>query len=141
MDQIVTKAGRLVLLDKLSGFASPGGLAAAVYHLFTNNVTPTVDSVTGDFTDPVHASLASQAATGWGAAALGVADVGQAVATPLTWTNLSGGTVNLYGFYVTDGITGAFLFAARFDSAPQPLLNNQALILTPQFQDTTIYTS
>jgi hypothetical protein len=141
MHQVVTKAGRLVLLNSLSGFSPTGGLDGLEYHLFDSNTTPTVDSVVGDFTEPPGAWFAAQPAVGWIAAFLALADVGQTNATDLTWVNSSGGPVNLYGFFVVDPVSLALMFAARFDSAPQMVLDGQGIVLVPSFQDSTIYTS
>lgn len=141
MHIIVNYVGRLGVLDRLTGARAVGALNGAMFHLYTNVYTPVVTSVIGDFTEATDPSLAALPATGWSVAALGVANVGQSVASDLSWTNTSGATVDLYGCYVTDSISGDILFAFHFDSAPQPLLNGQTLTLTPQFQADTIFTS
>lgn len=141
MNWVVSKAGRLRFLDFLSGALAHGGLQGMMIHLFTNNVTPTVDSVLGDFTEPVDPSLAAQAAVTWASATLAPGDFGNTTATDLTWVNGSASTVPIYGFFVTDPTDGAYQMSARLDSAPINLVPGQGMVLTPQFQDTTIFTA
>jgi hypothetical protein len=63
------------------------------------------------------------------------ANAGYAIAAPITFTNSSGGTVNPYGYYVTDTGSTLLLAIARFDGAPTPILASGSLNVIPTWGD------
>jgi len=106
------------------------------YHLFTNNIVPDADTVEADLTEAAWTGYASQALTFADYPISGVAaHKGYAIGTPLEFDNTSGGTVNPYGYYVTDGSSTMLLAIARFDGAPTPILDGGSLNVIPVWGD------
>lgn len=105
------------------------------YRLYTNDVTPTLFSVVGDFSEAAFG--------GYVPVALTVADfglvqvlnhVGIIQAAAIAFQNTSGGNVTCYGYFVLDD-QGNVLAAARFDSAPLVRADGESFIIIPIFGD------
>jgi hypothetical protein len=106
------------------------------YHLYTNNLTPTLATVLGDFTEAAWTSYAVATRTWTDFATNGVAaHNGYALATPIAFLNTSGATVNPYGYYVTDTGDAILLACARFDGPPSPIVNGGSLLVVPTWGD------
>lgn len=86
-------------------------------HLYKNDVTPTIDSVVGDFTEADFDGYAS-AALVWGAAT-DVTPEAQIQADPYVSTAGGGlaGPQDIYGYYVLNG-AGQLMYAERDPAAP-----------------------
>jgi hypothetical protein len=91
--------------------------------LFSNNVTPTLDSVLADFTVP---------SGGWAERILDDTDfvfqqvalhVGTIQAPSIVYTNSTGSPKNVYGYIIFDQIGQKLRGAARFDIAPTTIIN------------------
>jgi hypothetical protein len=99
----------------------------AAGHTFTarlasNNVTPSLSTVLGDFVEATYAGYAAQVMGGWSIPALDPAThleiAGWAV---VTFPNPAAGTSNVFCVYVTDE-GGHLRFALRLDAAPVVLV-------------------
>jgi hypothetical protein len=90
--------------------------------LFTNNVTPTVTSVAGDFYPPGWVGYLPQTAK-WGLPYLNPAGVGEIDAQPLTWTVAYGGfeAFNVYGYFLYDAYQ-SLVWAEAFEGGPQAVV-------------------
>lgn len=102
----------------MNGFLPRFAPYPALVHLYTNDYTPVVTSVAGDFAEPAWPGYAAQPIGGWDGPNFAA---GQAFSTdtPNVWTRAEfpGSLVNVYGYYVTDA-GGTVLFAERFADAP-----------------------
>lgn len=110
--------------------------AGVKYNLFTNNYVPTLSTVLADLTVAAWSGYAAVSQSWSDYSINGVAGhSGFAIAPPISFLNSSGGSVNAYGYYVTDS-TGAYLLAvARFDSAPVSIAPSASLNVLPTWGD------
>lgn len=90
--------------------------------LFKNNITPTVSSVIGDFTEANFTGYSSQTLVYSGSPVHDVANhVWYQPCTTLTWTMGTPGTTNsIYGCYLVDS-GGRLRGCGRLDGAPAPM--------------------
>jgi len=91
------------------------------YHLYINDLTPTLDSVLSDFVEASYPSYGPQIVQQWTDAVL-VGGVAATYGDPLLWT--VGSVVvpqTVYGYYVTGGPTGPLLWAELRELGPVPL--------------------
>jgi hypothetical protein len=106
------------------------------YRLFTNNITPGTATVLTDFTEAAwtgYAPIQGGAIT-WPAATLS-GHVAQSTGSNIVFNNTSGGTVTVYGVYVTNGVTATKLyFAERDPNAPVSVPNGGSYVYTPNQQ-------
>lgn len=110
--------------------------ASVKYHLYTNNLTPTLATVLADLTEAAWTSYAAITQTWTDYTINGVAaHSGYALAPPIVFTNGSGSTVNPYGYYVTDTGVTKLLAIARFDGAPSPIVAAGTLSVIPTWGD------
>lgn len=130
MNQLYPDAGLLRMLNKLVGV---NGL---VYHLFTNNITPDLDTELGDLTEATW--------TGYASARVFPADfttqsvvshLGSIIAAPVAFLNSSGSSKTAYGYFITDFDTGDLIGVARFDSAPVTIANGASQQVIPILAD------
>lgn len=110
-------------------------------HLYTNNHVPADSDTAGSFTEinpAVSTWYASQIIASWGAAGVTSANHYGSVGSSVSWTYSGvGGTVDIYGYYVTNG-AGVALWAEYFAGAPITLNTvGQVLTLTPVYTQTT----
>jgi hypothetical protein len=89
------------------------------YHLFTNNVVPTLSTVLSGLTEAAWSGYAPIGQNWSDFTMNGVAGHnGYGIAPPITFSNSSGSPVTAYGYYVTDTTNTILLAIALFDSAP-----------------------
>lgn len=116
----------------LTTFVGVGGeVNGGIVHLFTNDITPTIDTVIGDFTEATFAGYAASAAIVWSAVFRNALGQAQSVGDTKTFelTALPGETI--YGYYVTVG--GALRYSERFEK-PVPLaIVSQACVVVPTY--------
>lgn len=129
---MVPTASQNTLLNMMLGYTTPGNQR---YKLFTNSITPALADVAATYTemgavqgytykDVVKAS--------WTVAT----DTGNAKGTQtnLTWTfDGTGGTVNVYGYFVVDVTSGLLLWSEAFSSLKTVQYNGDQIIITPTF--------
>ena len=110
--------------------------------LYTNDLTPGVGTVLGDFTE-------QGSGTGYAAITVAAADfsltgvsgnIGTVQASPVTFT-ASGGAWTVYGYYVTNTGNDKLLAAARFDGAPITVPDGGTRVVVPIFSLQSRYTS
>lgn len=114
-----------------------GDLALATVHLFTNNLTPTPQNVTGDFTEAVFTGYLAKAIPGWTANEVNLdGTVNSTGTTVLTWVGPGDGTgQTIYGYYVLSaGVGTPLIYAARFPVAVGLELVTDVLDLVPTFK-------
>jgi hypothetical protein len=110
--------------------------AGVKYHLYTNNLTPTLATALVNLTEAGWTGYAAVTLDFTNFTINGVAgNSGYALASPITFTNSTGSTVNPYGYYVTDTAVTKLLAIARFDGAPSPILAAGSLNVVPVWGD------
>ena len=135
MDLIYVDAG---LLTQLSAVLSTD----KKYHLFTNNAMPGPATVLADLTEASFPGYASVTVTSGGWTSSGVSGhVGYKIAPAITFTNSSGSSVSVYGFFVTDSTGTILLAAARFDAAPIVIPNGGTQQVIPSWGAFSKFTS
>jgi len=90
-------------------------------HLFVNNYTPLVTSVTANFTEPSGSWYSPIALVSWGTAFVNGSNQGEIDEVIRQWT--AGGTVvseSVYGYFVTDS-GGLLVWAELNPAGPQPM--------------------
>lgn len=106
------------------------------YHLFTNNVTPTLADTVATYTEASWTGYAAVSKTFTDYTINGVSGHnGFAIASPIAFSNTSGSSQNAYGYYVTDSGGTILLAAARFDSAPVSIPNGGSTSVVPVWGD------
>jgi hypothetical protein len=91
--------------------------AAPKCQLFTNNITPGVDNVVGDFTAPTYTGYADVAVTLTGPYTNSGGMVFEATSDATFTVTTTGETVQVFGYILKDSILG-YLGGAKF---PQPI--------------------
>jgi len=124
MNEVYMKSGMVRTLQKVV-------TGSVIYKVFFNDVTPTIDSVIGDFTvDPAFTTTVAPAAF----TLTGVSgDAGFITASPIAVVQVDVGTLSAYGYIVTDAVSGDIIKAARFDDAPEARDNGESWFITPTF--------
>lgn len=129
MNLIFADEGLEILLARL---ATP----SVQVHLFTNNITPTRNTVLDDLDLAVF--------TGYAAVTVLLADfvlsgvtahTGFLIAAPVAFLNSSGAPVSCYGYAVTEVGGAELLAAARFDAAPISKADGESFLVTPILGD------
>ncbi len=113
-DQPVQAAAN-VKADLVSKIA--GDLAGATVHLFTNNFTPTPDSLIADYTEAAYAGYAGIAVSGWTAPAYQSRGVWSTDSTNVMdfVGPAAGGGPTVYGYFVKSAGGGTpLLYGVRF---------------------------
>jgi hypothetical protein len=106
------------------------------YRLFANNVTPTLNDTLATYTEASFAGYAAVSQNWSNFTINGVANhQGYALAPPVTFTNTSGSTQTVYGYYVTDDLNTTLLAAARFDGAPISIPTGTGYSVVPTWGD------
>ena len=114
------------------------------FHLFGNAATITKSSTLASLTEVSASGYAAQTVLATAFTLVGVAaDNGSIMAAPIGFgTNTSGGSVDCYGYYVTDTSDTVLLAAANFDSAPIVVPNGGNYpVVVPVFGAFSQYTS
>lgn len=110
--------------------------ATVKYRLFTNNYTPTLSDVVGDYTEAAWTSYAAITQAWADFTINGVSGHnGFALAPPISFSNGSGSPVSAYGYFVTDSTGAILLAAARFDSAPVTIAAGGTALVVPTWGD------
>jgi hypothetical protein len=110
-----------------------------VLRLYTNDKTPAESDVAGDYTEATFSGYATKALTGssWNFTEgnPSVADYAQQTFT----SNAGSQNQNVYGYYITQSVSGALIWAERFTDGPYNVNNNgDEVRVTPRMtgQDT-----
>jgi hypothetical protein len=112
------------------------------YRLYTNNYTPDLNAVLASVTEAAFAGYANVSQTFANFTLNGVSGhQGFAIAPPVSFSNTSGGPVNVYGYYVTDSGGTLLLAIARFDSAPIVIPNGGNVQVIPIWGDQSLLSS
>jgi len=124
------------LTRKLEDLRAAWNSTALKMHLYSNNFTPLVTSVVGDFTECTFSGYSSQNIVTWGAASV-ASHIGKIQAAPITFTrSTSGASQNVYGYYVTDAAGTVLEWAELDPSGPRVLTNaGDSVTITPVMQD------
>ena len=100
--------------------------------LFVNNVTPGETDTASTYTEMTTQGYAAKTLTGasWTFTA---ANPSHADYAQQTWTfNGTGGTTQVYGYFLVDSSTGNLRWVERFSDGPYPISNNgDAISVTP----------
>jgi len=116
--------------------------ATVKYRLFTNNITPSLSDTVSTYTEAVFSGYAPVSQTFSNFTLNGVTGHnGYALAAPINFTNSSGSSVNVYGYFVTDTTGTILLAAARFDSAPVAIPGGGSTQVVPTWGDFSQLTS
>lgn len=106
------------------------------YHLFSNVYVPTLNTTLSDLTEASFSGYAPQPAPVSAFTITGVSGhQGYAIAPPVTFTNSSGGSENVYGYYVTDVSDAILLAVALFDGAPISIAAGGTQTVLPTWGD------
>jgi hypothetical protein len=93
--------------------------AGVKYRLFVNAITPTLGTVLASLTEASFSGYAPVSLSWSNYTLNGVSGHnGYALAPPIVFTNSSGTSQNVYGYYVTDSADTLLLAVALFDGAP-----------------------
>lgn len=135
MDQIYPDNGLVTFLTRM---VTPGWL----FHLYTNNYTPTLGDTLANYTEATFAGYAAQAAlaAAWTFSQVS-AHVGALQAPNVSFSNTSGSSQSVYGYYITDAAATVLLGAARFDSGPIVIPTGQSQGVTPILSNSSLYSS
>jgi hypothetical protein len=128
---VPTLGGRTLALKNLLNNTAPQNMSL---RLFTNNVTPTVTSVAGDFTEAAGGGYAAKTLAGgsWTFGNDGVDD-GLATYADQTWTFTGAltGSATIYGWFMVQVTSGIIVAAERLSDTMTPAVANDALTLSP----------
>jgi hypothetical protein len=135
----ISNEGEQLLLEAMVGKTAAGALKLK---LFTNNVTPADTDTTATYTEfgAVQGYASKALATANWAAAVAGTGTGLATANKAsiaypqqTWTfDGTGGSVTVYGYYITDN-AGTKLIGAEKFAAPQVVtISGDTIKITPQ---------
>lgn len=102
----------------LNGFATYLNGEPCVFHLYSNDYTPTRSDTVADYTEATVTGYAAEDVDSFGGATDLGGNVWQIQGDEITWT-LDGSVTpqTLYGYYVTDQAGAQLLWAERFDTA------------------------
>jgi hypothetical protein len=129
MNQIYPDTALAALANRISA-------GTIYYRLFTNNLTLSLDTVIGDFTEAGW--------TGYNAAGVSlyewtlnftVGHVYTQIAAARSFLYSSGAPVSAYGYYMTDAGLTEFLGCARFDGAPITKADGESFTVLPILSD------
>lgn len=116
------------LLDVLIGALSPW------VHLYVVDITLTPLTVLADLTECTVPGYTPQKTTGWSAATI-AGHVAVTYADPLVYTHGAGaGFQDVWGYYVTDGLSGPLLWCERGGAPPYALhVLGEGVLVQPRF--------
>lgn len=122
----VPDVGEKIALEALVNKVAPQD---QVLRLFKNNITPSDTDVAGTYTEAIFPGYAGIALTGasWGAYAAG------AVTNSLRTFTCTGVSVDdIYGYYLTQSVSGILIWSERDASAPRQVrVNGDTVTVTP----------
>lgn len=127
---MLPNAARRAVVDAL--IAEDGLLDGAVVNLYQNDLTPTPNTLVGDFTVANFTGYAVSSAIVWGTVFTDASNVANSVGDVKQFTCTADGTAQtIYGYYVT--VTGALRFSERFPT-PIPVVHAaDAVVVLPRF--------
>ena len=114
---VIANAGELVLLEAFVGLNTAQDLNLS---LFVNNYTPVKASTAADFTECSLAGYSSipLAANNWNSAVAATPSYIEYPQQTFTFT-YNGSQSPVYGYYLTQAISGNLVYAERFAVAPR----------------------
>ena len=101
--------------------------------LFSNDITPSIADTLGSYTEVTGGGYAEKTLTG------GSWTISNGIATYasqlFTFTGTTGGSGQVYGYYVVDG-AGVVRFAERFSESqiPYTVINGSTIRINPRYQ-------
>jgi len=128
MPLLISNLGERILIDWM--LRSVGG--SMTLKLYSNDFTPLLASVVGDFTESTFTGYSARtlARSGWGAPATNAQGKGELQFSPdLTWTAASSQTVQ--GYFVVDA-SNVMIFAEKFAQS-RNLVSGDILTLSARF--------
>lgn len=120
-------SGENLVLEMIVNKTAPQNL---VLRLYKNNITPSDTDTAGTYTEATFPGYAAITLTGasWNAASGGSISYG----APQTFTCSGTSTDDVYGYYVTQAVSGTLLYSERDGAAPFAVRNSGDNIkLTP----------
>jgi len=133
---VFTNAGEAIALRNIVNNTPPQTL---VIKLYSNNRTPTKLDTATDYTEVVGFGYSSQNLT-TSSFTFTEGDPSIAAYPQLTYS-FTGAAGNVYGYYVTQQVSGTLMFANRFSNAPINIANNGdeiRITLTIQLNNPTV---
>lgn len=121
------------LLEILTALAA-GDYAAVVMKLYQNDVTPTPLTVVGDLTEATFSGYAAVTALDYGSPYMNLDGYAEMDLPSQQFDHSAGATANnVYGMWI-EKTGGGLLYAARFDSAPLPMIDaTNAIVVLSRF--------
>jgi hypothetical protein len=107
------------------------GSIAPYVHLYMTDTPLTRRTTLADFVELDTPSYAAQRAVAWSPSTIR-GSLAVTEADPIRWTRGAGGTPrDVYGYYVTDGVSGSLLWCERASTAPIPMrvLGDRLLVI------------
>jgi hypothetical protein len=140
----ISNEGEKLLLEAMVGKVAAGNLKLK---LFTNNYTPADDDVVGDYTEMGAVQGYTDktlAPASWNAGAAG-SGVGTSLANKASitypqqqWTfDGTGGSVTVYGYFITDAAGTVLVGAERFAAAQVVTTNGDTIKIDPKLTTAT----
>lgn len=127
MALVVPTVGENVALEALVNKTAPQNL---VLRLFQSNTTPANGDTAGTYTEATFTGYSAITLTGssWNAASAGSISFAQQTFT----SSAAQATQNIYGYYLTQAVSGVLVWAERFTDGPYPITNlNDVIRITP----------
>lgn len=121
---VIPNVGETYQLDELIAALLDG----ALFHLFATSTTLDEDTTLADFTECSFTGYAAVALTGWSAATIELDGKAHSSPSNVSITPGSGGSGNVYGWYVTDAGDTEVLFCDSYSGAPLTIASGVALI-------------
>jgi hypothetical protein len=125
MPLVIPDAGEIRLLQIMLG---AGDLTLKLY---TNDFSPTITSVIGDFTEMTGMGYTSKTLGSGGWTVTTVSNVGSASAASQVWTFTAGGPTTIYGYFVVDA-SNNLLWGERFGVSVTVQLGGDSLTIVPK---------
>lgn len=109
-------------------------------HLFTNNIVPSLADTVGTYTDPGHSfNSPTQLGAGDFPSSGVAAHQGYITGPPVVFTNTTGSSQTVYGYFVTDP-TNTYVFASAAFDTPVVVPNGGSIPVIPVLGDSSYYT-
>lgn len=105
---------------------------AVTLRLFANNVTPSVTTVAADLTEVSGGGYAGIALTYANWLFTNSSYALYNASQIFNFTGATGGTHNIYGYYITRDSDGHLLWAENFDAIPFTPVNGSEIAITPK---------
>jgi hypothetical protein len=119
MPGTIVNQGEAIMLEALISKTAPQSL---VLRLFTNNVTPSIGDTEGSYTEAAGNGYSAAPLTASSWTTSGTAPT--QVQYPQVTFTFSGPVGNVYGYYLTQGVSGKLVAAERFANGPYNIQND-----------------